>query len=130
MDRSPPRDAAGRPPVRLADLARIAFAHGVSQATLALAVITASDAVAALIAPCPDRKRQVPNDRHKERLSETSTRGDRWRRTHGSPGASLFQQGSRVNGQRLEAGDPASLGRPGTGIDGGYDIEAEAEARR
>jgi salicylate hydroxylase len=42
----------------------------------------------------------------------------------------LIQQGSRVNGNRLEAGDPARLARPGIGIDDGYDIEAEAEARR
>lgn len=44
----------------------------------------------------------------------------------------LIQQGSRANGNRLEAGDPARLSRPGPGIgiDDGYDIEAEAEARR
>jgi salicylate hydroxylase len=42
----------------------------------------------------------------------------------------LFQQGSRANGNRLEAGDPARLSRPGTVLDEDYDIEAEAEARR
>jgi salicylate hydroxylase len=42
----------------------------------------------------------------------------------------MIQQGSRINGNRLEAGDPARLARPGIGIDDGYDIEAEAEARR
>lgn len=42
----------------------------------------------------------------------------------------LIQQGSRANGNRLEAGDPARLARPGMGIDDGYDVEAEAEALR
>lgn len=44
---------AARP---LADLARTAFAHGVQQATLALAIVTAAGAVASLIAPGPARK--------------------------------------------------------------------------
>ena len=39
----------------------------------------------------------------------------------------LIQQGSRANGQRLDAGDAANMARPGTDD---YDIEAEAEARR
>lgn len=43
----------------------------------------------------------------------------------------LIQQGSRINGNRLEAGDPARVARPGIGLDmEDYDIEAEAEARR
>jgi hypothetical protein len=50
---------AARP---LADLARSAFAHGVQQATLALAVVTAVGALAALAAPGPERKKAESSD--------------------------------------------------------------------
>jgi hypothetical protein len=43
-------------------LARTAFAHGVQQATLALAVVTAVGAVAALAAPGPARKKSQPSN--------------------------------------------------------------------